>query len=81
MHGVRETFVESVEVDERFQGKRVWQGAVKVFGSVLICQAIDARRHVPISRDASIITVDGWETTATGKAKELVGPRPLVAAL
>ena len=31
MHGVPARFVESVEVDERHEGKRVWQGAVKVF--------------------------------------------------
>jgi hypothetical protein len=31
MHGVPARFVEAVEVDERFQGKPVWQGAVKVF--------------------------------------------------
>jgi hypothetical protein len=31
MHGVPARFVEAVEVDERFQGEVVWQGAVKVF--------------------------------------------------
>jgi hypothetical protein len=31
MHGVPATYVETVEVDERFQGQPVWQGAVKVF--------------------------------------------------
>ena len=31
MHGVPATFVESVDVDERFQGAIVWQGSVKVF--------------------------------------------------
>lgn len=31
MHGVPATFVEAVEVDERFQGAIVWQGTVKVF--------------------------------------------------
>jgi hypothetical protein len=31
MHGVPARFVESVEVDERHEGKPVWQGAVKVF--------------------------------------------------
>jgi hypothetical protein len=31
MHGVPARFVEAVEVDERFNGEVVWQGAVKVF--------------------------------------------------
>jgi hypothetical protein len=31
MHGVPARYVETVEVDERFQRKPVWQGAVKVF--------------------------------------------------
>jgi hypothetical protein len=31
MHGVPAKFVEAVEVDERFNGEVVWQGAVKVF--------------------------------------------------
>ena len=31
MHGVRARFVEAVEVDERHDGKPVWQGGVKVF--------------------------------------------------
>jgi hypothetical protein len=31
MHGAPARFVESVEVDERHEGKPVWQGAVKVF--------------------------------------------------
>jgi hypothetical protein len=31
MHGVPARFVEAVEVDERHEGKPVWQGAVKVF--------------------------------------------------
>ncbi len=31
MHGVPARFVEVVEVDERFNGEIVWQGAVKVF--------------------------------------------------
>jgi hypothetical protein len=31
MHGVPARFVEAVEVDERFEGQPVWQGAVKVF--------------------------------------------------
>src|SRR5580698_752925 len=31
MHGVPARFVETVEVDERFNGDIVWQGAVKVF--------------------------------------------------
>lgn len=31
MHGVPATYVESVDVDERFQGAVVWQGTVKVF--------------------------------------------------
>jgi hypothetical protein len=31
IHGVPARFVEVVEVDERFQGQVVWQGAVKVF--------------------------------------------------
>jgi len=31
MHGVPATFVESIEVDERHEGKPVWQGAVKIF--------------------------------------------------
>lgn len=31
MHGVPASYVESVEVDERFQGAIVWQGTVKVF--------------------------------------------------
>ncbi len=31
MHGVPATYVETVEVDERFKGEVVWQGAVKVF--------------------------------------------------
>jgi len=31
MHGVPARFVESVEVDERHEGKPIWQGAVKVF--------------------------------------------------
>ncbi len=31
MHGVPARFVEAVEVDERFNGEIVWQGAVKVF--------------------------------------------------
>ncbi len=30
-HGVPASFVEAVEVDERLDGKVVWQGAVKVF--------------------------------------------------
>jgi hypothetical protein len=32
LHGVPARFVEAVEVDERFNGAIVWQGAVKVFG-------------------------------------------------
>jgi hypothetical protein len=31
MHGVPARYLETVEVDERFQGEVVWQGAVKVF--------------------------------------------------
>jgi hypothetical protein len=31
MHGVPARFVEAVEVDERHEGRPVWQGAVKVF--------------------------------------------------
>ena len=31
LHGVPASFIEAVEVDERFDGKVVWQGAVKVF--------------------------------------------------
>jgi hypothetical protein len=31
MHGVPAHFVEAVEVDERFNGAVVWQGAVKIF--------------------------------------------------
>jgi hypothetical protein len=31
MHGVPAKFVESVDVDERFNGAVVWQGTVKVF--------------------------------------------------
>ena len=31
MHGVPARFIEAVEVDERFNGEIVWQGAVKVF--------------------------------------------------
>jgi hypothetical protein len=31
IHGVSARFVESVEVDERFEGDVVWQGVVKVF--------------------------------------------------
>ena len=31
MHGVPASYVETVEVDERFQGQPVWAGAVKVF--------------------------------------------------
>jgi hypothetical protein len=31
MHGVPARYVETVEVDERFNGEVVWQGAVKVF--------------------------------------------------
>jgi len=31
LHGVPARFVEAVEVDERFNGAIVWQGAVKVF--------------------------------------------------
>jgi hypothetical protein len=31
MHGVPATYLETVEVDERFKGDVVWQGAVKVF--------------------------------------------------
>lgn len=31
MHGVPARYVETVEVDERFKGAVVWQGAVKVF--------------------------------------------------
>jgi hypothetical protein len=31
LHGVPATFIEAVEVDERLDGKVVWQGAVKVF--------------------------------------------------
>ncbi|MGO9835640.1 MAG: hypothetical protein ACLP1X_15650 [Polyangiaceae bacterium] len=31
LHGVPARFVETVEVDERFNGEVVWQGAVKVF--------------------------------------------------
>jgi hypothetical protein len=31
LHGVPATYLETVEVDERFQGAVVWQGAVKVF--------------------------------------------------
>ena len=31
MHGALARFVEAVEVDERFDGKPVWQGTVKVF--------------------------------------------------
>ena len=31
MYGVPAHFVEAVEVDERFNGEIVWQGAVKVF--------------------------------------------------
>jgi len=31
MHGVPARFVEAVEIDERFNGEVVWQGAVKVF--------------------------------------------------
>ena len=31
LHGVPATFVEAVEVDERFQGEIVWQGRVTVF--------------------------------------------------
>jgi hypothetical protein len=31
MHGVPARFVEAVELDERFNGEIVWQGAVKVF--------------------------------------------------
>jgi hypothetical protein len=30
MHGVPARFIEAVEVDERFEGQPVWQGAVKV---------------------------------------------------
>jgi hypothetical protein len=31
MHGVPARFIEAVDVDERFNGEIVWQGAVKVF--------------------------------------------------
>jgi hypothetical protein len=31
LHGVPARFLEAVEVDERFNGEVVWQGAVKVF--------------------------------------------------
>ncbi len=31
MHGVPAIYVESVDVDERFNGEIVWQGSVKVF--------------------------------------------------
>ncbi len=31
LHGVPAKFIEAVEVDERFNGEVVWQGAVKVF--------------------------------------------------
>jgi len=31
MHGVKAKFLKAVEVDERFEGKPVWQGTVKVF--------------------------------------------------
>ena len=31
LHGVPARYVETVEVDERFKGEIVWQGAVKVF--------------------------------------------------
>jgi len=31
LHGVPARFLEAVEVDERFKGEIVWQGAVKVF--------------------------------------------------
>jgi hypothetical protein len=34
MHGVPARFVEAVEVDERFKGEIVWQGAVKVFALI-----------------------------------------------
>ena len=31
LHGAKASHVETVQVDERFQGQPVWQGAVKVF--------------------------------------------------
>jgi hypothetical protein len=31
LHGVPARFIETVEVDERFNGEVVWHGAVKVF--------------------------------------------------
>ena len=31
MHGVESTWVESVEVDETFEGAQVWKGEVQVF--------------------------------------------------
>ena len=34
LHGVPATFIEAVEVDERFNGEVVWQGAVKVFALI-----------------------------------------------
>jgi len=34
MHGVPARFVESVDVDERFNGAIVWQGTVKVFALI-----------------------------------------------
>jgi len=31
MHGVESTWIESVEVDETFEGAQVWKGEVQVF--------------------------------------------------
>lgn len=31
LHGVPASFVEAVDVDERFNGEVVWQGTVKIF--------------------------------------------------
>jgi hypothetical protein len=34
MHGVESTWIESVEVDETFEGAQVWKGEVQVFDLV-----------------------------------------------
>ena len=52
MHGVPARFVEAVEVDERFNGEVVWQGAVKVFalGVAPVTDAATAVRAVILAQ-------------------------------
>lgn len=70
MHGVPATYLETVEVDERFNGAPVWQGAVKVF-------ALDKHPSGATRAYAWSVRVDG---TARRRFVAILGVPPVTDA-